>query len=364
MTERSESERAELVALADKLQSSYDKRQLPTWGDIGDAASAVRRLAAPDQKPVAWRCRVTDIHGNPLPGWEYSDDAGSLGLREPLYLSPPPAAGWNEAIEACKKVAEKWLESFMGGEVYVARSIVNAIEAIRHNAPPDSGVGLPPIDESLHTPELIAELQKPAMQLDAPDHGRADAGPTSAFEVIADHFGLKKKAALSKPAPAAAKASAEARLRWALKEAQRFIASVSDISPSVQRRRDSVWTLLDKAISVLPYTAKSEGGLNEQARNPVRLPDGSGDLASAGGIARDDIKDHHRQVGGNSPSDRTSDVMEGWTGQKCPYCKGTGENLSNPMNSGACNKCGGTGDEYAALSTHPHASDCDKQGER
>lgn len=37
---------------------------------------------------------------------------------------------------------------------------------------------------------------------------------------------------------------------------------------------------------------------------------------------------------------------EGWTGQKCPVCRGTGENLSNPMNAGRCDSCGGTGDEY------------------
>lgn len=31
--------------------------------------------------------------------------------------------------------------------------------------------GLPPIDESLHTDQLIAELQKPALQLDSTDRG-------------------------------------------------------------------------------------------------------------------------------------------------------------------------------------------------
>lgn len=43
--------------------------------------------------------------------------------------------------------------------------------------------------------------------------------------------------------------------------------------------------------------AKYHDGLNRQARNPVRLPDGSGGLASAGGSARDDIIDPRRQVG-------------------------------------------------------------------
>lgn len=45
-------------------------------------------------------------------------------------------------------------------------------------------------------------------------------------------------------------------------------------------------------------------GLDRQARNPAGLPDSSGDLASAGGIASVDIKDHRRQVG--MPHDGTT----------------------------------------------------------
>ncbi|WP_208536432.1 hypothetical protein [Pseudomonas aeruginosa] len=33
---------------------------------------------------VAFRYRCTNAEGEPLPGWFYSDDAGTLGLREPL----------------------------------------------------------------------------------------------------------------------------------------------------------------------------------------------------------------------------------------------------------------------------------------
>jgi Lar family restriction alleviation protein len=41
----------------------------------------------------------------------------------------------------------------------------------------------------------------------------------------------------------------------------------------------------------------NHGGLDRQARNPAGLPDSSGDLALAGGIAGVDITDHRRQVG-------------------------------------------------------------------
>ena len=61
MTERAESERAELVTLADELEAisdnSYDRGQNATGEIITDAVTALRRLAAQDQKPVAWRYR-------------------------------------------------------------------------------------------------------------------------------------------------------------------------------------------------------------------------------------------------------------------------------------------------------------------
>lgn len=38
---------------------------------------------------------------------------------------------------------------------------------------------------------------------------------------------------------------------------------------------------------------------------------------------------------------------EGWTGRKCPTCKGSGQTNTDPI--GPCVDCGGTGDEWAAL---------------
>jgi len=54
-----------------------------------------------------------------------------------------------------------------------------------------------------------------------------------------------------------------------------------------------------------------------------------------------------------SASEAKAGEPEGWTGKKCPHCKGTGENLSNPMNAGSCDQCGGTGDEYHHVAPTP-----------
>lgn len=40
-------------------------------------------------------------------------------------------------------------------------------------------------------------------------------------------------------------------------------------------------------------------------------------------------------------------MTQGWTGRKCPSCKGTGEDKDNSGYS--CPACGGTGDEYGDL---------------
>ena len=53
-----------------------------------------------EQKPVAWRMRLVAGVSAPL-GWEYLSNQPSKHPRyevEPLYLSPPPAAGWDELL--------------------------------------------------------------------------------------------------------------------------------------------------------------------------------------------------------------------------------------------------------------------------
>lgn len=48
-----------------------------------------------------------------------------------------------------------------------------------------------------------------------------------------------------------------------------------------------------------------------------------------------------------------SQQAEGWTGSKCPTCKGSGERNSDPM--GPCPDCGGTGDEWGILAPSQQA---------
>lgn len=49
--------------------------------------------------------------------------------------------------------------------------------------------------------------------------------------------------------------------------------------------------------------------------------------------------------------DGPADQHEGWTGARCPSCKGTGELNNDPL--GPCPKCGGTGDEWGVVPTPP-----------
>jgi hypothetical protein len=61
---------------------------------------------------------------------------------EPIYLSPPPAAGWNEAIEAAINVVKPWpgAEGLAQSEAEravenIRREFVKALEALRREAP-------------------------------------------------------------------------------------------------------------------------------------------------------------------------------------------------------------------------------------
>lgn len=57
-------------------------------------------------------------------------------------------------------------------------------------------------------------------------------------------------------------------------------------------------------------------------------------------------------VGLSQPAQQPEAVAcEGWTGKKCPICKGTGERSTDPI--GPCPDCGGTGDEYGPFASPP-----------
>lgn len=94
MTERSESERAELVALADELADKLD--QIPFGSRntlLRRIERALRRLAAQDQKPVGYGYSA-EIQSAPGELLHVCREKKAL-YDTPLYLSPPPAAGWD-----------------------------------------------------------------------------------------------------------------------------------------------------------------------------------------------------------------------------------------------------------------------------
>ena len=62
--------------LVEQLQAQLNLRRRKQPASAGSAVEEV--------EVVAYRYRCTDVDGNPIPTWYYSDDAGSLGLREPL----------------------------------------------------------------------------------------------------------------------------------------------------------------------------------------------------------------------------------------------------------------------------------------
>ncbi len=68
-------------------------------------ADALRPEQAEAERPevVAFRYHCTNAEGEPLPGWFYSDDAGTLGLREPLMTVAQHEriveARWNRAMD-------------------------------------------------------------------------------------------------------------------------------------------------------------------------------------------------------------------------------------------------------------------------
>ena len=96
-----------------------------------------------EQKPVAYTNEaqlgfVKDLKYAciPMAMWRARGNAADI----PLYLSPPPAAGWDEAIQACKQIVSKWCGIRNPYMSSVAQKIAKEIEALRREAPAPEGV--------------------------------------------------------------------------------------------------------------------------------------------------------------------------------------------------------------------------------
>lgn len=316
-------ERAELLALADRLDAVHQACYL-LERDAKRIASALRRLAAQDQKPVAWHSPTDSATPFVKP---YVKEAMlphvAAQYSVPLYLSPPPAAGWKEAIEACTKVADTWRTSANPYRADTANAICQGIEALRHNAPPDSGAGksAPPGRSSLPPNQGESDLSVTTGSSGADAgvdwkkkfKGKTSGGawihthPSVERAIVENHHGFTfdgvaynsldeaKTAALShKPDAAETNASAEARLREALEAMEPYLDAIVCYASSINEHHgNEVAKLVRDALS---------------AHSPASDCDKHGCM---GDMAPGDPKDLAELLAKPSvlePSDRTADV--------------------------------------------------------
>lgn len=101
-------------ATIDGILSGVIEGVEPTSHEIAMAAEIKQYRAAAE--PVAWRYRTTDINGNPLPGWSFSEEASLLGLYQPLYaaqqVTSVPDDYFTSLVSAARARADKAMRKF------------------------------------------------------------------------------------------------------------------------------------------------------------------------------------------------------------------------------------------------------------
>ncbi len=127
-----------------KFLTSYDDSDPLRAHNDSEIISVLRELQqyrAADE-PVAWRYRSTDINGNPLPGWSFSEEASLLGLYQPLYAAPQvtsvsddiPAGLAGTIISLCAyNVRDKELAQKIWNACRAAMLAAPAVQADQHN---------------------------------------------------------------------------------------------------------------------------------------------------------------------------------------------------------------------------------------
>ncbi|MGD8185471.1 hypothetical protein ACP9M8_16385 [Pseudomonas aeruginosa] len=84
-TPEKEAERIERIqAFREQLDPLNLAPHAEAFNEAHDEALRPEQAEAERPEAVVYRYRCTNFNGEPLPGWSYSDDAGALGLREPL----------------------------------------------------------------------------------------------------------------------------------------------------------------------------------------------------------------------------------------------------------------------------------------
>lgn len=117
-----------------------------TMKSLGDVVKEALTASAPkgEQQPVAWRVRM---EGEVSWALTYSNPKFTRGVAEaiPLYTSPPPAAGWDEAAERVQSAYDELCVRFSGVHSDDAMDSVllrlhAALKALRRESPASSGV--------------------------------------------------------------------------------------------------------------------------------------------------------------------------------------------------------------------------------
>lgn len=168
----------ELTALADALgrikSASFLTENRET---LEKSASAIRSYAAAqEQEPVGYGYSA-EIQSAPGDFLHVCREKKAM-YDTPLYLSPPPAAGWDITEDMVRAGARAMADlEDVGIDPLIIEHSKACLEAardyLRRNAPPDTGAGKklgPQFDVSQDEPDPIMDSDG------VPDHGGADAG--------------------------------------------------------------------------------------------------------------------------------------------------------------------------------------------
>lgn len=106
-TPEKEAERIErLQAFREQLDPLNLAPHAEAFNEAPDEALRPEQAEAERPEVVAFRYHCTNAEGEPLPGWFYSDDAGTLGLREPLTT----VAECDRIVGALRADRDSWAE--------------------------------------------------------------------------------------------------------------------------------------------------------------------------------------------------------------------------------------------------------------
>ncbi|HCK4368247.1 TPA: hypothetical protein N0G49_000402 [Pseudomonas aeruginosa] len=125
-TPEQEAERIErLQAFREQLDPLNLAPHAEAFNEAPDEAIRPEQAEAERPEVVAFRYHCTNAEGEPLPGWFYSDDAGTLGLREPLMTvaQHERIVGALRAKAVQLREALEWRKENQAGQRELLRSV-------------------------------------------------------------------------------------------------------------------------------------------------------------------------------------------------------------------------------------------------